>query len=1613
MSGSRDSITIGGKKAYTEPLTPHRLALAVLINEFFKVRETDLNRELSKQHIRDFCVLILKLIQSPDLTREELLEVLTSGKYLTHQEVIHGFNSTLKHLNEDGIDYLLNVIDNIGKLILRDSDTVVNKLMAQINKKSVIGYYLRRLLLNFDKLTFSDVSGVVGSFQRYYSYEMKEEKVGINRKLNLVYYDDWYSNRDQWSKRQAELFIASQAALLSNNEEKAFNPKELGKHIRNLIKTNPDLAEAHFLNYLNYLRVKEFCGAINSLFHCFDKSGFVDSKGNVDEQSKAFRFAALNLAVLYFHFGHREEALAALKEAIMMAQQSNDNVCLQHALSWLYCLTHANKEKLLEHSILKSLDLNLPYIVSLGIQSFVQYAGISGGTPKYIFETITRSDIVNCQHAYGDLTCTSYAQKSGMWLFYGKTEMSSLWSQLLLHLNPDSNPLGVTYFGEALCQSICNVAMHLLNQGDYFKAETVLLLAKERFPREPLSHIWLLCECIFTFMHCLYHEEWSEAEAAAQRMSVYDDCESQLRLTELFLQKRDFSAAHKSISKLIDGHNDSQFRLRIDYHIRAMILFSEIRYTSSFPNVFPPVALHACLAYASDFHVDYLSALTYLHLANVLYLMKLSAQALKLLDLCLFHVLTHGGHYDRARAMLLYVKCIVANSVIVCKEERKIIVANAAGMLNKVVVNFMKVEAYARVKSVLHLQACLYNEVNMINERNKCSLEFRLLEEDVICKELAQRGHSVTVLSPYKEEHVHENYKQIIVTGINEKMAAFRSGIFDVVQGSVVQQIINLDELGILMTEQTLTHTNVQNFFKTNQQFDLVILQNFMSDAYTGFCYHFNAPCVLASAMSAPSFIHRKIGNPSSPSYIPQLHVNFLAKMNFYQRFYNIFIYIVIELSHYLYVYPKQNDILQKYFPGAPHLDKLSYNYSLILVNSHVSINDVAPILPNVIEIGGAHINTTTSLPPHLQKFLDNAKDGVIYFSMGSVLRSQYFSLDKRDAMLKVFSRLKQKILWKWDDNLLNKPTNVITSSWVPQQDVLGRNMKKAEHAGYGKCIPYSDLNEESFGETIQEILRNPKCTIVISLNLLYRFMHIRYKENAKKRSMIMHDEPIKPLEKAIFWIEYVLRHRGATHLKLEALNLSCSVICKELAQRGHSVTVLSSYKEEHVHENYKQILLPGMTEKLAAFRSRIFDDAHGNILQWIINVDELGILMTEQTLNHTEVKKFFGTKQQFDLVILQNFMSDAYTGFCYHFNAPCVLASAMSAPSFIHRKIGNPSSPSYIPQLHVNFLAKMNFYQRFYNTFIYVVMELRHYLYIHPKQNDILQKYFPGAPHLDKLSYNYSLILVNSHVSINDVAPVLPNLIEIGGAHIKTTISLPPHLQEFLDNAKDGVIYFSMGTLLKSQYFSTDKRDAILKVFSRLKQKILWKWTDNLLDKPTNVITSSWVPQQDVLAHPNVVLFITHGGIMSTIEAVHNGVPILGIPVFSDQGLNMKKAEHAGYGKCIHYLDLNEESFDKTVQEMLRNPKYKENAKKRSMIMHDEPIKPLEKAIFWIEYVLRHKGATHLKSEALNLSWYQYHLLDVILTTIVALFLILRLIIVIFKCIIKLCGYKQKLKVS
>lgn len=145
--------------------------------------------------------------------------------------------------------------------------------------------------------------------------------------------------------------------------------------------------------------------------------------------------------------------------------------------------------------------------------------------------------------------------------------------------------------------------------------------------------------------------------------------------------------------------------------------------------------------------------------------------------------------------------------------------------------------------------------------------------------------------------------------------------------------------------------------------------------------------------------------------------------------------------------------------------------------------------------------------------------------------------------------------------------------------------------------------------------------------------------------------------------------------------------------------------------------------------------------------------------------------------------------------------------------------------------------------------------------------------------------------------------------------------------------------------------------------------------------VSSSFAKPIVFSAHPNVKLFITHAGLLSTIEAVHNGVPLLAIPVFVDQPINAATAVQNGYALQLDYVDpdFSERKIAYLIRELLQNATYAQNAKARSRLFHDRPMKPMEAVNYWINYVIKHRGAPHLRVAGVNLPWYKYFMVDVI----------------------------------
>jgi UDP:flavonoid glycosyltransferase YjiC (YdhE family) len=326
-----------------------------------------------------------------------------------------------------------------------------------------------------------------------------------------------------------------------------------------------------------------------------------------------------------------------------------------------------------------------------------------------------------------------------------------------------------------------------------------------------------------------------------------------------------------------------------------------------------------------------------------------------------------------------------------------------------------------------------------------------------------------------------------------------------------------------------------------------------------------------------------------------------------------------------------------------------------------------------------------------------------------------------------------------------------------------------------------------------------------------------------------------------------------------------------------------------------------------------------------------------------------------------------------------------------------------------------MIFKERLWNTAFSLAEAAIHNFYYLPTHRKLYKKYFPNAKRtFDEMYKSSSIIFSNTHVSASTVRPSMPNVVEIAGIHMKPAQPLPADIQEFLDSATDGAILFSMGSFIQSKMWPVEKRDALVRAFGKLKMKVLWKYENETLPgNPGNIKIGAWIPQRDIVAHKNVKLFITHGGLLGTTEALVEGVPVLGLPIFGDQKMNAAKAVSRGYGQLIYFDDITEERVTAALDELLSNPSYKKNAVDISKRFNDRPRTPKESVVYWTEFVARHDGAHHLKAQAQNLNFIEFHMIDVYGTLAVIALVVAYLNFLVLRAILRRIFRKKPVEVK
>nr|XP_027223444.1 UDP-glucuronosyltransferase 2C1-like [Penaeus vannamei] len=452
--------------------------------------------------------------------------------------------------------------------------------------------------------------------------------------------------------------------------------------------------------------------------------------------------------------------------------------------------------------------------------------------------------------------------------------------------------------------------------------------------------------------------------------------------------------------------------------------------------------------------------------------------------------------------------------------------------------------------------------------------------------------------------------------------------------------------------------------------------------------------------------------------------------------------------------------------------------------------------------------------------------------------------------------------------------------------------------------------------------------------------------------------------------------------------------VAEALADRGHKIVMLVNHPPALKHPNVLEINhgLPDFREEnLNMFETRGNPAAAFGVFQKALPA------IASKLYKVPKVKELYDKRKEFDLIVINHMFNEVAYPFAHEM--PFI---TIATPGMDYRQsavLGNVLNPSYAANIMQSFPAPMSMLHRFINTIQHIMFAVnwRHWSIVPPVQKEISAQ-FPDLPLLLDIERNQSLTLMNSHFTMNDVLPLLPSQVEVGAMHCRPGKPLPEDLELWISGAgSEGVVYFSLGSVAQGQSMPTKYRDMFVEAFKQLKQRVIWKYEVALEGVSDNVLMRKWLPQQDILAHPNVRVFITHGGLLSTQESFYHSTPVLAIPIFGDQPKNGMNIQNNGLGLMLVWEELTVELIVNSLQEIISNPKYKARAAEVRAPLRDQLESPKDRAVFWTEYVIRHKGAPRLRSPAATLSWVEFLMLDVLLAlhvaVVVAVYVLRRLV--------------------
>ncbi|KAH8391805.1 hypothetical protein KR215_004550, partial [Drosophila sulfurigaster] len=442
-----------------------------------------------------------------------------------------------------------------------------------------------------------------------------------------------------------------------------------------------------------------------------------------------------------------------------------------------------------------------------------------------------------------------------------------------------------------------------------------------------------------------------------------------------------------------------------------------------------------------------------------------------------------------------------------------------------------------------------------------------------------------------------------------------------------------------------------------------------------------------------------------------------------------------------------------------------------------------------------------------------------------------------------------------------------------------------------------------------------------------------------------------------------------------------------ELAQRGHNISMYSYFPLKQPVANYTDYVFKGMPLLTDIVDLQIFEQ-ESQLLGFIpfkvptfFMLNDWGLRSCKVALNSPLIADLLSSPLRYDVIIMEHFSNDCLASVAHLLDAPVIALSSCAIMPWHYKRMGTPFINPTMPMSFLTYTDQMDFMARLNNFLHFHTVNVLYNFITQPATDALISQRFGfGLPPINEIVKNTSLMLINQHHSLTGAQPYAPNVVEVGGLQVGKAKPLPKHLEQLLNSSSQGVIYISWGSMVNPSTLPPLKRQALYDAISKLPGYTFVMRMNNQTGsegKPKNLFNYEWLPQRDLLCHPKVKAFVSHGGLLGTTEAVYCGVPMVVTPFYGDQFLNAGAVEQRHFGVIVSFKEFDEPHLSQALNTIL-NENFASQMKRSTVAFRERPQEPLELAIWWIEHVIATGGAPLSRSVARNINWLVYNSFDI-----------------------------------